>query len=90
MKKTYISDVAGYKDKEITVRGWLYNKRSSGKVWFLIVRDGTGMMQCVVSKADVSERSFQACEEVTQESSLSVTGLLRIIQSHLKSMARLF
>ena len=76
MEKTYISDVAGYESKEITVRGWLYNKRSSGKLWFLIVRDGTGVIQCVVSKSDVSEEAFQACEDVTQESSLSVTGVV--------------
>ena len=76
MDKTYISDVGGHEGKNITIRGWLYNKRSSGKLWFLLVRDGTGIIQSVVSKADVSERVFQACEEVTQESSLSVTGLI--------------
>ena len=76
MDKTYISDVSEHEGKEVTVRGWLYNKRSSGKLWFLIVRDGTGMIQCVVSKSDVPQDTFQACEDVTQESSLSVTGVV--------------
>lgn len=74
MDKTYISDVAGHEGKEVTIRGWLYNKRSSGKLWFLLVRDGTGIIQSVVSKADVADEVFQVCEEVSQESSLSVTG----------------
>jgi len=76
MDKTYISDVGGHEGKDITIRGWLYNKRSSGKLWFLLIRDGTGIIQSVVSKADVSEGVFQACEDVTQESSLSVTGIV--------------
>jgi len=74
MEKVYISDVSQYEGKQITIRGWLYNKRSSGKLWFLLVRDGTGIIQSVVSKADVPEETFQASEEITQESSLSVTG----------------
>lgn len=76
MDKTYISDVGGHEGKEVTIRGWLYNKRSSGKLWFLLVRDGTGIIQSVVSKGDVADEVFQACEEVSQESSLSVTGLI--------------
>jgi asparaginyl-tRNA synthetase len=60
-----------------TVRGWLYNKRSSGKIQFLIVRDGTGYLQCVVPRADVPAEVWEAAEKATQESSLSVTGLVR-------------
>ncbi len=70
----FISDIAEYEGREVTVRGWLYNKRSSGKLYFLLVRDGTGLIQCVVSRSDVSAPSFEACEQVTQESSLTVTG----------------
>ncbi len=76
MEKVYIEDVSKYEDKEITIRGWLYNKRSSGKLWFLLVRDGTGLIQCVVSKKDVSEETFQAAEDITQESSLSARGII--------------
>ena len=74
MEKVYISDVSQHEGKQVTMRGWLYNKRSSGKLWFLLVRDGTGTIQSVVSQADVPEETFQASEEITQESSLSVTG----------------
>jgi len=76
MEKVYIADVSEYEGKEVTIRGWLYNKRSSGKLWFLLVRDGTGLIQCVVSKKDVSEETFQAAEDITQESSLSVRGII--------------
>ncbi|HEX9933950.1 MAG TPA: amino acid--tRNA ligase-related protein, partial [bacterium] len=74
MQKAYISDIAKYENQTVTIRGWLYNKRSSGKLWFLLVRDGTGLIQAVASKADVPEAAFAACEALTQESSLSVTG----------------
>lgn len=70
----YISDVSQHVGKEIQIRGWLYNKRSSGKLWFLLVRDGTGLIQSVVFNGSVSEETFQKCEEVTQESSVVVTG----------------
>jgi asparaginyl-tRNA synthetase len=74
MDKMYISDAGRHEGQDVTVRGWLYNKRSSGKLWFLLVRDGTGLIQAVVSKADVPDETFAACERATQESSLSVTG----------------
>ncbi len=73
-KKVYVKDLHLHENKEVTIRGWLYNKRSSGKLWFLLVRDGTGIVQCVVSKADVTEETFQWCEKVSQESSLSLIG----------------
>src|SRR5690348_638500 len=60
-----------------TVEGWLYNKRSSGKIQFLIVRDGTGYLQVVVPKAEVPAEVWEAAETLTQESSLRVTGLVR-------------
>ena len=74
MDKTYISEVSKHEGKEVTIRGWLYNKRSSGKLWFLLVRDGSGIIQSVVSKSDVSKDSFLACEQATQESSIIVSG----------------
>ena len=74
MEKIYIADAGKHEGQEATVRGWLYNKRSSGKLWFLLVRDGTGVIQSVVSKADVPEDTWKACEDATQETSLSVTG----------------
>ncbi|MFO7891340.1 MAG: asparagine--tRNA ligase [bacterium] len=76
MKKVYIEDVGEYEGKEVTISGWLYNKRSSGKLYFILVRDGTGLIQGVVSQADVPEEVFNAAEEVTQESSVIVTGTI--------------
>lgn len=73
-EKVYIADVGQHAGKEVTIRGWLYNKRSSGKLWFLLIRDGTGIIQAVIFKGNVSEALFARCEEVTQESSVQVTG----------------
>lgn len=74
MDWVYISDIAGHVGKEVEIKGWLYNKRHSGKLWFLQVRDGTGVIQCVVFKGDVDEETFETCGKVTQESSVIITG----------------
>ena len=74
--ETYIADISQHKDQVVTVSGWLYNRRSSGKVHFLLVRDGTGIIQAVVGKKDVDEETFEKCKELPQESSLKVTGLV--------------
>ena len=74
MDWVYISDIAGHVGKEVEIKGWLYNKRHSGKLWFLQVRDGTGVIQCVVFKGDVDEETFESCAKVTQESSVIITG----------------
>lgn len=69
--------VDGLKDKVgevVTLRGWLYNKRGKGKLQFLLLRDGTGVCQCVVFKGNVSEEIFEKAKELTQESSFQVTG----------------
>ena len=71
-----ISQSAQYENQEVTIKGWLYNKRSSGKVRFLLVRDGSAIIQCVVVKSEVSEKVFEATDLLTQESSLIVTGKL--------------
>jgi asparaginyl-tRNA synthetase len=77
MSQTYISDIAKHLGEEVTLKGWLYNKRSSGKLAFLEVRDGSGLIQGVASKKDVSEATWANCEQVTQESSIVVTGVPR-------------
>ncbi len=77
MTQTYISDIAKSVGQPITLKGWLYNKRSSGKLAFLEVRDGTGLIQAVASKKDVSELTWENCEKVSQESSIIVTGVPR-------------
>lgn len=70
----YVEDLAKHVDKEVTLNGWLYNKRGKGKLQFLILRDGTGLAQCVVFKGNVSEETFADAKSLTQESSISVTG----------------
>jgi len=77
MEKVYISGIGEYENKEVTLKGWLYNKRSSGKLRFLLLRDGTGVIQCVVFKNDVSEESFKNADEITQESSFIVKGVVK-------------
>jgi asparaginyl-tRNA synthetase len=77
MKQTYISEISKHLGQEITIKGWLFNKRSSGKLGFLEIRDGSGIIQSVVSKKDVSEQCWNDCESVTQESSIIVVGVPR-------------
>lgn len=72
--KIYIEDAKHHVGEEVQIAGWLYNKRSSGKLHFLIIRDGTGLMQAVVSMKDVSEEAFRVSGELAQESSLIATG----------------
>ena len=73
----YVGNIASYAGQEVTIRGWLYNKRSSGKLHFLQVRDGTGIIQCVVFKGDVTPEIFTQADHLAQESSLTVTGTVR-------------
>lgn len=77
MEKIFIKDLKDHVDKEVTLHGWVYGLRSIGKIWFLTLRDGTGLLQCVVVKNDVDEDTFKKEEILTQESSVSVTGQVR-------------
>jgi asparaginyl-tRNA synthetase len=79
MKPTvYISDLSHHIGKVVTLYGWLYNKRSSGKIKFLILRDGSGYVQCVVFKGNVPENVFEDADKLTQESSFQVTGKVKV------------
>ena len=73
----YIADIARSEGQEVLLKGWLYNRRSSGKLHFLQVRDGTGVIQCVVFQGDVTPEVFERAGHVTQESSILVTGTVR-------------
>jgi asparaginyl-tRNA synthetase len=77
MEHVYIRDLAKHVGEEVLLKGWVYNTRSSGKIRFVIVRDGSGYVQAVLSKADVSPEVFELASEVTQESSVEVTGVVR-------------
>lgn len=72
-----IKNLSKHVGEEVTLKGWIYNKRSSGKVKFLIMRDGTAMAQCIVFKGNVSEEVFEIAESLTQESSFEVTGTVK-------------
>jgi len=72
-----IADFRGHAGEEVRVQGWLHNKRSSGKLQFLIVRDGSGFAQCVVAKAAVPPEAWTAAEGAGQESSLELTGRVK-------------
>lgn len=73
----YIKDAGQFDGQQVTVRGWVYNLRSSGKIKFLVMRDGSGLMQGVLFKGECSEEAFTEFEKITQESSVEVTGVLR-------------
>jgi asparaginyl-tRNA synthetase len=77
MQKIFISDLSKYVGKDIKIQGWLYNKRSSGKLHFLILRDGTGYLQCVFFKGNVSEEVFELADKLGQESSVEITGKVK-------------
>jgi len=74
MLKTTINQVFKHVDQEVTIGAWIANKRSSGKIAFLQLRDGTGFIQGVVVKAEVEEEVFKLAKSVTQETSVYVTG----------------
>ncbi len=77
MQKVLIKDLSNHVGEEVTLSGWLYNKRSSGKIKFLILRDGTGLLQCVYFKGNVSEEVFELADKIGQESSIEVTGKVK-------------
>src|SRR6202162_1453217 len=72
-----ISTIGKHEGQSITLRGWLYNLRASGKLLFPIFRDGTGTIQGIVPKAAVPEEVFNTLKELTLESSVIVTGKVR-------------
>lgn len=73
-KFKYIEDLSKYVDEKITLKGWVYNKTGKGKLQFLMLRDGTGICQCVVFKKNVSEEVFEMTKNLGQEASVAVTG----------------
>ncbi len=77
MKWVYIEDIAGYRDRDVEIRGWVYNKRSSGKVRFLLVRDGTGIIQGTIFSPEKDYPLFKKFDILTQESSVIVRGRVR-------------
>ncbi len=77
METVRIGDFRAHAGQEVRVQGWVHNKRSSGKLQFLIVRDGSGFAQAVVSKATVPPEAWEAADKAGQESSLELVGKVR-------------
>jgi asparaginyl-tRNA synthetase len=72
-----VKTVYRFEQQEVELRGWVYNMRSSGKIWFLMFRDGTGIMQCTVLQNEVTPDVFEMYSALTQESSVIVQGIVR-------------
>src|SRR5579864_4264269 len=77
MEVVAVSHLSEHVGEKVTLEGWLYNKRSSGKLHFLEVRDGSGTCQCVVFKGNVSPELFAKADHLAQETSLEVTGTVK-------------
>jgi asparaginyl-tRNA synthetase len=75
--QTYINKIGEHVGQTVTIKGWLHNRRSSGKIHFLVVRDGTGFLQVVMGKKDVDEATFQQADHLGQESAIIITGLVK-------------
>ena len=73
----YIEDLKKHVGQEVTLRGWVYNKRVKGKIAFVMIRDGSGLAQCVAVKNEIGDEKFGLCDHVPQESSVIVTGTVR-------------
>jgi asparaginyl-tRNA synthetase len=76
-KRFSIASAGEFEGQTVTVQGWVYNKRSSGKIKFLILRDGSGLMQGILFKGECEESAFEEFEKITQETSVEVTGVIR-------------
>lgn len=75
--RVYISDLKDHVGKTVELKGWVYNHRSSGKIKFLLLRDGTGICQCVYFRGECSDQAFEDFEKLSQEASVKITGVVR-------------
>ena len=75
--KTTIRQLSQHVGQTVTLSGWVYNTRSSGKIAFVILRDGTGQCQCVIEKNETTDAFFDEARKLSQESSVEITGLVR-------------
>lgn len=77
METIRINDIRNYEGKEVEIRGWLYNRRSSGKIKFLIIRDGTGFIQGTLIKNEMDENIFDKADDINNESSIKISGIVK-------------
>ena len=78
METVTIKDLKNHENEEVKINGWVYNRRSIGKVWFLILRDGTGLLQCVVVDGESDSESFHLEQNLNQEDSVSIKGIVKL------------
>ena len=78
MRTVTIKDLKNHENEEVKINGWVYNRRSIGKVWFLILRDGTGLLQCVVVDGESDSESFHLEQNLNQEDSVSIKGIVKL------------
>ena len=74
MEKIRVNKIENYIDQSVKIDGWVYNSRRSGKIGFLTLRDGFGLVQCIVVKNEIGEDLFENFKRLTQETSISVIG----------------
>ena len=77
METVIIKNLGNYSGQEVKINGWVYNRRSVGKIWFLILRDGSGLLQCVVVNGECDSKSFNLEQNLNQEDSVTITGLVK-------------
>ena len=77
MKAVTIKNLDQYVDQDVEIKGWVYNRRSVGKIWFLILRDGTGLLQCVIVDGECDSETFSLEQQLNQEDSVIVTGRVK-------------
>ncbi|MFN4231555.1 asparagine--tRNA ligase [Thermus sp.] len=75
--RVFVDEIAKYEGQEVELRGWLYQKRSKGKIHFLILRDGTGFLQATLFQGEVPEEVFEQADHLPQETALKAFGLVR-------------
>ena len=77
METVIIKNLGNYSGQEVKINGWVYNRRSVGKIWFLILRDGSGLLQCVVVNGECDSKSFNLEQNLNQEDYVTITGLVK-------------
>ena len=77
MKITTISKLSEYAGNEVTINGWVYSIRNIGKIWFVILRDGTGFVQGVVVKGEATDPTFNMEQALNKEDSVSLRGVIK-------------
>ncbi len=77
MRRVFIEEIANYEGQEVKLLGWLFNRRSKGKIHFLVIRDGTGFLQATVFKGNVDEETFREADHLPQETALELVGRVK-------------